>query len=167
MIIYRFLFSALVTIFIFACTNNEKTASADDELNQPDTAQRLLTKPPARVKDTLIITDKAAVFYHPDSLQLTQIKAKTDSGVFDGTMHEFFYQMRNGRIVIKKIWPELKIIEAKNYRYLLFIKEDNTHDLVDLDTKKDAYGLFVFNKIKPPLLIDMTNIETDVSFYLK
>lgn len=109
----------------------------------------------------------AAVFFHPDSVQLFQLKAQKKPDVYEGTMHEFFYQMRNARMIIKKEWPGLKIVEAKNYRYLLFVKTDNVHELVDLDLKKDAFGLFVFNCVKPPLLIDMTNIETEMSFYLK
>jgi hypothetical protein len=75
--------------------------------------------------------------------------------------------MRNARMVIQKTWPVLKITEAKNCRYLLFIKADNSREYIDLDTKMDAYGLLVFNTKKPPLTIDMMNVETEVSFYLK
>jgi hypothetical protein len=150
-----------------ACYNNdykktEKKAATTTEINKKNKP-----KPPATYTDTLIINFPAAVFYHPDSLQLLKIKAQTDSMVFDGSMHEFFYQMRNTRMVIQKTWPVLKITEAKNCRYLLFIKADNSREYIDLDTKMDAYGLLVFNTKKPPLTIDMMNVETEVSFYLK
>ena len=55
----------------------------------------------------------AAVFYHPDSFQLLKIKEHADPMHYDGSMHEYFFQMRNARIVIKKTWPALIIIEAK------------------------------------------------------
>lgn len=87
--------------------------------------------------------------------------------VYDGTMHEFYYQMRNARMVIKKTWPGLAIIESENCRFLLFVKDDNTRECIDLDTKNDAYGLFVFNRKKPPLYVDMMNVETAISYYLK
>ena len=61
--------------------------------------------------------------------------------VFDGSMHEYFYQMRNARIVIKKTWPGLKIVESKNYRFILFIKKDKTTECIDLNTKNDSEGL--------------------------
>lgn len=124
-------------------------------------------KPPATYTDTLIIKFTAAVFYHPDSLQLLKIKLQTDSMIFDGSMHEFFYQMRNARMVIQKTWPGLKITEAKKCRYILFIKKDNSTECVDLDTKPDACGLLVFNQKKSSLIVDMMNVETEVSFYLK
>lgn len=124
-------------------------------------------KPPATYGDTLIINFQAAVFYHPDSLQLLKIKAQTDPAVFNSNAHEFFYQMRNARMVIQKTWADLKITEAKNYRYLLFVTADNKRHYIDLDTKNVAYGLLVFNRKKPPLMVDMMNVETEISFYLK
>ena len=51
--------------------------------------------------------------------------------------------------------------------YILFIKKDNATECVDLDRKPDASGLLVFSQKKPPLTVDMMNIETEVSFYLK
>lgn len=123
------------------------------------------SKPPASFFDTLNIDFPAAVFYSPDSLQLEKIKSVTDSGIFDGSMHEYYYLIRNARIVIKKNIPQLKIIEAKNVKYLLFIRADKTIDYIDLDTKKDAYGLFVFDRLQPPRLLDMANIDTELGFY--
>ena len=75
--------------------------------------------------------------------------------------------MRNARIVIKKTWPALKIIESKHYRYLLFMKKDGSKECIDLDKYDDMYGLFVFDANQSPELVDMMNIETQVSFYLK
>lgn len=164
---YRFLLLLLCGLFAFSCNTYTGTVETHHMPGQVDTVFKLLPKPPGSFNDTLIINFKAAVFYHPDSLQLKKIKAQTDSMVFDGIMHEFFYQMRNARMVMKNTWPDIKILEAENYRYLCFVKKDNTIEVIDLNTKKDAYGLYVFNSIKLPQLIDMMNIETEVSFYLK
>lgn len=151
---------------VFACNNNgyknSETKTVNTEVNKKN-----IFKPPAAYTDTLQIDFSAAVFYHPDSTQLLKIKEQTDSAAFDGSMHEFFYQMRNARRVIQKTWPGLKITEAKNYRYLLFVTLDKTRHCIDLDTKNDAYGLLVFNPKKPPQTVDMMNVETEISFYLK
>jgi hypothetical protein len=156
----------VLPVIILSCNSKgPKYAATNGAASQTNTKHTV--KPAATYQDTLLINFAAAVFYKPDSLQLLKIKLQTDSMIFDGSMHEFFYQMRNARMVIQKTWPALKITDVKNYRYLLFIAADNTRQCIDLNTKTDACGLLVFSRKKPPLTIDMMNIETAVSFYLK
>lgn len=157
--------STCLFISIFACNNN--SAAKKETVIPLQMVTKHFVKPPATNDDTLVIDFPAAVFYHPDSLQLKKIKELTDSISFDGTMHEYFYQMRNARIVIKETWQGLTIVESKNYRFILFIKKDKTKECIDLNTKNDVEGLYVFDRKKPPVLVDMTNIETEISFYLK
>ena len=157
---------ALLLFPALSC-NHAENNKAETKPVSLEIDKKFKPKPGCTYSDTLVINYPAAVFYHPDSLQVLKIKEQTNSMVFDGTMHEFFYQMRNARRVIQKTWPDLKITEAKNYRYLLFAALDNTRHCIDLDTKNDAYGLLVFNRKKPPLTVDMMNVETEVSFYLK
>jgi hypothetical protein len=126
-----------------------------------------LTKPGSTYGDTLQVTTTSAVFYQPDSIQLTKIRAVTDQRIFDGTMHEFFYQQRNAHLFLKQHWPGLQIVDAKNIRYLQFIKPGNHSEIIDLDKENDACGMFLFDPAKSPLLIDMTNIETQVPDYFK
>lgn len=157
---------ALQLFSVSACNNNDyKNVQTRPVITESGKKNKL--KPSSTYSDTLIIDFPAAVFYHPDSVQWLKIKDQTDSAVFDGLTHEFFYQMRNARMVIQNTWPDIKIIEAKNCRYLLFITADNNRQCVDLDMANDAYGLLVFNQKKAPLAVDMMNIETGISFYLK
>lgn len=122
-------------------------------------------KPPSSYQDSLKIEFKSAVFYQPDTFQKEKIKEVTDKRIFEGSMHEYFYQTKNAHLVLKKNWAQLKIIEAKNRRYLVFVKEDKTTDIIDLDKFNDAYGLFIFDGKKKPILVDMTNIEEALYFY--
>ena len=85
--------------------------------------------------------------------------------IFDGTMHEYFYQMRNARIVIKKYRPRIQIIEAATYKYLLFVKKDKSFDCINLDTINDTHGLYLFDTVKDPEAVDMMNIESFMGFY--
>lgn len=149
-----------------SCSEGGKKKPDQDSSRTVTTAQNKV-KPPSSYSDTLVIYPKAAVFYHPDSLQDLAIKAITDSGIYKSSVHEMFYQMRYSRIVLKKYYPDVKIVEAKNVRYLLFKKEGNTAECIDLNTKNDASGLFVFDGHQPPSLLDMTNIETELGFYFK
>ena len=123
------------------------------------------TKPAGSFSDTLKIVSEAAVFYYPDSLQLEKIKAVTEKNIFDGSMHEYFYQIRYAHNVLEKYWPGIKIIEARNVRYLQFIKSDETIEYIDLDTKNDAYGLFVFDPMKKPIQLELTNAESEIGLY--
>lgn len=82
-------------------------------------------------------------------------------------MHDYFYQMRNGRNVVREAWPALTVIDAKNYRYLLFVKRDDSCQCIDLNAKGDLYGIFLFDGRKDPVLVDMPNIKTALGFYFK
>lgn len=155
----------LTSLVQVSCRNSSLKNESTSEQKKTDKDQVLL-KPTSSFQDTLVINEKSAVFYAPDSLQLEKIKQITDSVVYRALEHEFSYQVHNAKLVLRKTWPQLAIIESMNYRYLLFKKEDGSAEVIDLNTKSDTYGLFVFDGIHQPVLIDMTNIETDISFYL-
>lgn len=154
----KFFVSFTIVLFIISCSDGpkeEKYLQNEIEKNKPGSSFR----------DTLKIDFPVAVFYNPDSLQLEKIKAVTNPRTFDGSMHEYFYLFKNAHTVIRRYYPRLKIIDAKNVRYLLFMKADKSADYVDLDSKAEAYGLYIFDGKKAPLLTDMANIDTDLGFY--
>ena len=61
--------------------------------------------------------------------------------------------------------PRWKVREVVNGRYILFKKSDGKVEVIDLNTKNDPCGLFIFDGQKSPLLVDITNIDTDLGFY--
>lgn len=141
---------------------------AEQKTPQPvgDSLSKQVRKPSAMLQDTLKIDRPAAVLYHPDSIQLQLLKQQLKPMQYESKMHEFFYQFRYARMVIKKNWPGLDVVEAKGYRYILF-KKKNAPVCIDLDTLADPYGLLIFNAVKDPVVVDMTNLETGISFYLQ
>lgn len=153
----------LMVVLNVSCTNSPRNKGNNDgKVIEKNT---VLQKPPSSFSDTLTIDTPAAVFYSPDSLQLEKIRSATDAKIFDANMHEFYFLIKNAHTAIKKNTPQLKIIEAKNVRYLVFAKTDKTKDCIDLNTKYDAYGLFAFNRKDPPRLFDMANIDSELGFY--
>lgn len=124
-------------------------------------------KPPSSYQDTLKIKVAAAVFFYPDSAQLKKVKDTLDTSVYKAIMHDYFYQTRNGRKVVRESWPALTIIDAKSCRYLLFVKRDESCKCIDLDAKGDLYGILLFDGKKDPVLVDMPNIKTALGFYFK
>jgi hypothetical protein len=153
----------LSALLSFSCSDSTGPTKRTENITNN---KRPIKKPPANFSDTININFPSSVFYSPDSIQLDQIKAASDAKIFDGTMHEYYYLVRNAHSVIKKHFPQLKIVDAKNVRYLLFTDVNNAKNIIDLDTKNDAYGLFVFDRKKQPQLVDMANVESELGFYL-
>jgi hypothetical protein len=149
---------SLLFIVGISCADASRQATSENNT----TATK---KPPSSFSDTFNIDVPAAVFYSPDSLQLEKIKSLTDSSIFDGSMHEYYYLMRNAKITIAKTMPRLKIIEAKNVRYLFFTGAGKQKGCIDLNSNSDAYGLIVFDGLKAPKVLDMPNVETELWSY--
>jgi hypothetical protein len=152
--------------FIFFCLGiisgcNSQEKKPDGIINEVQTD----SKPPSSFNDTLTIDYTAAVFYAPDSAQLIKIKAITPPRVFDGSMHEYEFQFRNSKKVLVANWSQVKITDVSNFRFLRFVKNNGQLSLVDLNKKNDPYGLIVFNKVKEPQLVDMTNVDNELYYY--
>lgn len=167
--ICRFFLSGLLLSLLFgsihSCTQpGKKIIPSENAQEYKDTIR---TKPPGSFSDTLIIHFPSAVFYTPDSLQLLKIKEITAKNDYETDVHNCFYQMRNARMVLKKYWPQTHIIETVNNRYLLFVKEDKNKTCIDLNSKGDMCGLFLFDGKKDPELADMMNIDTALGFYFE
>lgn len=150
---------------LLSCSGNRENKITDQQIRA--TPASTLKKPPATFSDTLIITAQSAVFYSPDSIQLEKIKLSNKKNVFESMTHEYFYQMRNARVTIKKLRPQLRIIETFKARYLLFIKGDKSYTYIDLNNINDISGLFLFDTKKDPARIDMMNIDTELETYFK
>ncbi len=143
---------------------SERRPFVDGTVAAPGGITTQLAKPGSHYNDTIWINSNSAVFYSPDSIQLQEIKTVTDSRVFEGIMHECFYQQRNARMVLKTDYPGIKIIEVNNARFLAFKKESKETVVIDLN-RHDPCGLFLFDPAQSPKLADMMNIESELGFY--
>jgi hypothetical protein len=146
----------------FSSCGNQKPA--DRQASADGITAQVRKKPGSSFKDTLRINPPAAIFFYPDSLQLTKIQEVTDSQIFESNQHEYFYMMKNARYVIKASMPELQIIDAGNYRYL-FLGETDSASYIDLDNVYESHGLFIVKPGKKPRLVDMPNIGSELHFY--
>ena len=127
----------------------------------------IIKKPGSSYNDSLIINQAAAVFYKPDSEQLKKIIAVNDPSIYAGLSHDCYYQMRNAHMVLQKDWPHLHIAESDRVRFLIFIKADQSRIRIDLDNQNDICGMFIFDRIKKPVLVDMPNVSTVLRLYFK
>ena len=156
----------LIASWLIGCSDRDSSKKKDtgqQNVILPTPVQ--YKKPPASFNDTLVINNMSAVFYNPDSLQLDKIKAISKKENYETEVHNCFYLMRNARIVLKKYWPKIHIIETKTNRYLLFIMKDKNKTCIDLNSHGDMCGMFLFDAKKEPQLADMMNIDTALGFY--
>jgi hypothetical protein len=152
-----------ILIFLQSCAQPSKKNIPAEKT--PELQDTIRIKPPSSFSDTLLIHYPSAVFYNPDSLQLKKIEGITEKREYETEVHNCFYQMRNARMVLKKYWPKIHILETSTNRYLLFVKADKTITNIDLNSKGDMCGLFLFDGKKEPQLVDMMNIDTALGFY--
>ncbi|QEC69863.1 hypothetical protein FRZ67_22130 [Panacibacter ginsenosidivorans] len=161
---------AVILCIIFSCENNhasDKTKIKSIDSVNTNKTKKISHKPYSTFQDTLKVSKPSAVFFHPDSLQLEKIKQQTDSTAFKDLTHVDFYLTQNARNVIRNAWPSLNIIEARSFRYLLFLKKDGSKEYIDLDQYVETFGLFLFDGKKSPKFVDMMNVDTELYFYFK
>ncbi len=161
------IFGAVVLLSLaWSCT--EPTAKKDRvSEKKPDTRPAIVKKPGSSFSDTLTINSPSAVFYNPDSLQMEKINRVNEKATLDMIKHDCYYKMKNAKSQLEKYWPKIKIIEVYRFRYLVFVKADGNRTDIDLDSKNDICGLFLFDGEKAPILADMPNINTVAGFYFK
>jgi hypothetical protein len=152
----------LFILFSTSCTNNVQNKEVLP--TKSDTVRSRQGKLSSSFKDTLSIDYPAAVFFNTDTLQSEHYIEKNGEKVFESIQHEFYYQMKYSRNVLKKYYPNIHVIEAISSRYLKFKTISSGHVIIDLD-KYDLCGMFISDGQKPPVVVDMTNVETQLEFY--
>jgi hypothetical protein len=159
---------AIIVLFsqiVISCTSTPDPAKVKG--TKISSLSKVIAKPPSSYNDTLEVSSKSAVFFKADSLQLKKMEVIHKKGNFESMVHDCFYQMRYSRIVLKKYWPKVEVIEASKTRYLLFITKEQRRIYIDLNKQNDMCGLFIFDGQKAPELVDMTNVETALGFYYR
>ena len=151
---------------LLACSGESNSRKKEPgKENKPEASPGVYKKPQSGYNDTLIIDNRSAVFFSPDSLQLERIKVIRKKNDFETEEHYCIYLMKNALILLKKRWPQIHIIETSTARYLLFIKPDKSKQCFDLNSKGDMCGIFLFDMKKDPAFIDMMNLDTELAFY--
>jgi hypothetical protein len=164
----KYLLLLLLLNFSSCCNEGLINRKANDDKsvgNQKNTID--IQKPGSNFQDTLFVKSFPVVlFYNPDSLQLDSLKMRTAVSVFQSQTHEYFFQMRNARLVLKRDWPFMNQVYTQHARYIEF-ENSKHHFLIDLNTLPDMSGIIIWNGNKKPHAIDMMNIETEMRYYFE
>jgi hypothetical protein len=152
-----------ILIILLSCSDSDPVKKPEN--NMVPTNETSLKKPGATFQDTVFVSEAAAVFFSPDSAQLSKLKAVTDTMIFESMEHDCFYQMRNARRVLSSNYKSLPIFEILKGRYIKFQLADGSFQIIDLDLNNEPCGLYLFRKDKEPRFADMMNIDTELGFY--
>ena len=150
-------------LYLVSCSNTtNKNKSTEVNVESMGAGNK---KSDNRFTDTLVIDFTAAVIYNPDSLQLEKLKVFTKPMDFESNVHECIYLLRFSWNEIKNNWPKIKIIETGNAGFVLFKSEEGNEEYIDLNTRKDFCGIFLFDGHKKVHFADLANIATELGFY--
>ena len=154
------LFLSLAGFLVFySCGNNEPVQKTGKD---PETGD--IKKPASSFDDSLLVEAPTAIFYYPDSIQLEKMRTVTDSAIHESYLHESYYMMRNARRTIAESMPGLRITDAKNIRYIV-VRDSLNRQVIDLDTKGDAFGIILVKQGLAARSIDMANIASELPAY--
>jgi len=144
----------LISLTIFSCQQIQK--GKEKKINLSNNSIKTN-------QDTLLVDNKSAIFYVPDTLQIENIKKKigeenfytaADDYVFyDGLAHHFLDSLK---------MPIRNIIGPK---VLKFIKKDKSYSSIRLDTVQEFWGLYFFDPTKKEVKVDMTDIKNEYAKY--
>jgi hypothetical protein len=148
-------------LFVVCCKEN---ASKNKDVVKTDSAQQK-GKPPSNFQDSLFISQPSAIFFEPDSVQFQKLKAISDEKGFQTNVHESFFQFKTAKSFLQQHLPLVKILSARNSRYLVFKPGGKIARVIDLDKVPDAWGLYFFEPGKDPRLVDMMSIDTEAPNY--
>jgi hypothetical protein len=162
----QFHITLMIMFFLAACEAGPKHENHELRDSIKTRKPEILKKPSSSYQDSLFINSPAAIFFVPDSLQMEKIRRVNEKGIYESLTHDCYYQMRNAQLVIERNWPEIRIIRDSNARWLIFKKPTGTIT-VDLDEVNNICGIYLFDGVKDPIRIDMTNIDSELGFYFK
>jgi len=116
-------------------------------------------------KDTLIIDHRTAVSVLLDSLGLEKNKKKySDTAIEAYTEDGAYYDYLADSVMKQK---KLPVIQAIHYKYLKFIQKNGATTVIRVDTLSQISTLYFFDPIKPPHLVDVTDIENEYKNFFR
>ena len=156
----------MLLLFLTLSSCSTKTDKGKTDL--PQTAvesSNTLEKKPLTVdnSDTLVIDRKAAVFYSPDTTQIERRKKEVGEDNFYAGADDYLNYMQTSQDFLDSV--NLPIVDAKDNKYLKFIRFDKVQNVVKMDTLPELWGIYLFNPSKKEKLVDMTMIDEEYKNY--
>lgn len=150
-------FRFITLLILLASCNNQK---ANKEL--PNVKPILSTNINT---DTLFVRGRAAIFYEPDSLRIERRKKEIGDQDFNTGAGDYLYYMHLSQEFIDSV--KLPILTNKNKKFIKFISNDSSKQLVIIDTLPELWGVYFFEPSKKSKQVDIVSIAQEYSNYFQ
>ena len=154
--IKNLLLSLIVSLTVTFCNDNSKE-------QQSEIASKINEAIPN--SDTLIISEKSAIFYQPDSMQIEKRKKEVGEENFYIGIDDYAFYINSSFEFLDSI--KQPVIEVVGKKVLKFIYSNKQTEVIKLDTLPELWGMYFFSPEKMPRLVDMTIIEEEYKNYFK
>jgi hypothetical protein len=150
-------FPFIILLILLASCNNQK---ANKELanTMPDLSTNINT-------DTLFVRGRVAVFFEPDTLRIEKRKKEIGDQDFNTGAGDYLYYMHLSREFIDSV--KLPILNTKNKKFIKFISNDSSKQLVIIDTLPELWGVYFFEPSKKSKQVDIISIAEEYSKYFQ
>ena len=115
--------------------------------------------------DTVVLKEKAVLFFRVDTLQLQRIQQKTLEMVYDSSARECVSVTNNARLALRANWQDLKEIDNKGARYLMCVRSDKSRICIDMNAPGELCAIYAFDPSKDPQPVDMQSVEQSIRNY--
>lgn len=158
--------SAILVLTLAACSTQNGKSKIESQKTFEDSLNIDKNSPTAITKfDTLAVDKKAAVFYWPDTTQIAKRKKEIGEENFYVGADDYLYYMHTSHDFLDSI--KLTILDAKDKKYLKFIRSDKSQTVIKLDTLPELWGIYFFDPNKGQKLVNMTMIDEEYKVYFK
>ena len=155
--------SLLFILLAWSCSEQGKEKPA--AINGDSVTEKTIEPPQQRQSDTLVITSKTAVFYEPDSIQIAKRKKEIGEENFRIGFDDYAFSVNSSIEFLEK--EKLPVVDAKDKKYLKFIKANRTSRIIKIDSLADLWGIYLFDPSKEPYSADMTIMDEEFEQYFR
>lgn len=118
-----------------------------------------------RTPDTMMIDTRSAVFYTPDSLQMEKRMWSVGERYFRMGMDDYLVTMNEAAEYLESV--KIPVVVAKEKRFLAFKNQSGLVKLIDTDTLPDLWGIYFFDLVREPKLVEITNAAEGYKSFFK
>lgn len=153
-----------LAVFIVSCGARKESESVT---TQTSYAVRTETAKLSRIAtDTVVISERAAIFFDPDTVQIEKAKKEClEEDDFYTAADDNLYYMWLASNFIDSV--KLKKVDIMGKKVLKFVSATGGATFVNLDTVNWLWGVYFFDPQKKPHDADVVSIEEEYHKYFK
>ena len=150
------LFLPFLVICLTSCNQ-----SAQDSKKATDLKADTISN--TKKSNELIIDNKCAVIYNPDTVKIELLKTAGEDGFYTAADDAMTYVSQSRDFLVKH---NIKVVET-DLRFVDFYANGKVIKRFDLSGKDKVWGIILFNGKDEPVESDLTNIEPDYEKIMK